>query len=781
MKMTMQWRLWYTQPASHWNEALPLGNGRLGAMIFGGVEEERVALNEDTLWSGQPLVRKGPDKRGVFRRIREQVEAGQTGAAEALAEEAFLGDYTASYMPLGDLYIHLGHQAENYVRELDLENAQANISYEWEGVAYRRRAIVSQPDQVLVLQMEASRPGALRFCARLETQLRGRCHVGDSCLILEGQCPSRADPEYLENPQILWDGEGIRFAGALRVITDGHAAYDAQGVEVTGATRATLLFCCRSNFAGWNRHPEQARVPFLANALADLESAAQRLPQLFRRHRREYGGYWNAMGLALAGKNRQDLPTGQRLKAASPEDADLYALLLGYGRYLLISCSRPGTQAANLQGIWNDSLFAPWSCNYTTNINLQMNYWPALPCALAQTQQPLHQLIQDIAQAGEETARMDYGVPGFLCHHNTDLWRQTRPPGKGRAGMARCAFWNMASGWLCAHLTEYWRYTGDRAFLRQVAWPLSKSAAEAYLALLTPDESGLILGPSTSPENAYIRDGQRHALSRTTAMTMAILRELLEDCLSMAGALGLAEDGFLRRVRQSLARLAPFQLTADGRLREWMDDEEEADPHHRHLSLLYGLYPGHTLGPQWFEACEKTLERRGDEGTGWSLAWKACLWARLGRGDRALSLLQKMLRPVAPDNRDKRSGGGSYPNLFSAHPPFQIDGNFGFCRAVCEMLLQNRQGEIHLLPALPAAWREGRVWGLAAWGGLQCDFAWRQGTLTHLRLRAHRAVSVTLVYPDGGRRSVALAAGETKDMPASAPQAARGPAHRGGT
>lgn len=758
-----------------------MGNGRLGAMVFGGVEEERLALNEDTLWSGGPLGRRDSDKRDIFRRIREQVEAGQTGAAEALAEAAFLGDYTASYMPLGDLYIHLGHRAENYVRELDLENAQANVSYEWEGVAYRRRAIVSQPDQALVWQIEASRPGAIHFFARLETQLRGRCHVGDNCLILKGQCPSRADPEYLEAPQILWDGQGIRFAGVLRVLTDGQAAYGADGVRVTGATRAALLFCCRSNFAGWDRVPEQAHVPFLANALADLEGASRRLPQLFPRHRAEYGGYWKPMGLELGGAQRQTWPTDQRLKAASPEDAGLAALLVGYGRYLLASCSRPGSQAANLQGIWNDSLFPPWSCNYTTNINLQMNYWPALPCALAQTQEPLHRLIQEIAQAGQETARMDYGVPGFLCHHNTDLWRQTRPPGKGRAGMARCAFWNMASGWLCAHLAEYWRYTGDEAFLRTIAWPLSKRAAQAYLALLTPDESGLILGPSTSPENAYIRDGQRHALSRTTAMTMAILRELLEDCLSMAGALGLEEDDFLRCARQSLARLAPVQRTADGRLREWMDDEEEADPCHRHLSPLYGLYPGHTLGPEWFEACEKTLERRGDEGTGWSLAWKACLWARLGRGDRALSLLQRMLRPVAPENRDKRSGGGSYPNLFSAHPPFQIDGNLGFCGAVCEMLLQNRRGEIHLLPALPASWQEGRVWGLRAWGGLQCDFAWRQGRLTHLRLRAHRPVQAALVYPGGGRRRIALAAGETVDLPLSAPlEEEGGQARKGG-
>lgn len=765
----MQWRLWYENPASHWNEALPLGNGRLGAMVFGGVEEERIALNEDTLWSGCPAPEGRPDKRGVFQEIRRQVEAGHTGAAEALAEAAFLGDYTASYMPLGDLYIATGHRGENYVRALDLENAQAVVSYEWAGVAYRRRAIVSQPDQALVWQMEASRPGALRLSVRLETKLRGRLYRGDDCLILEGQCPTRADPEYLENPQIVWDGRGIRFAAALRALSDGRVSYDAQGLRIAGASRVTLLFCCRSNFAGWNQWPEQAGIPFRANALADLEGASRRAAQLFQRHRQEYALYWNGMSLELGSGSRQDLPTGRRLKAGDPEDTGLAALLLGYGRYLLAASSRPGTQAANLQGIWNDSLFPPWSCNYTTNINLQMNYWPALPCALAPTQEPLHRLIGEIAQAGEAVAQADYGVPGFLCHHNTDLWRQTWPPGRGRAGMARCAFWNMASGWLCAHLAEYWRYTGDEAFLRHTAWPLCKSAAQAYLALLTPDERGLILGPSTSPENAYIRDGQRHALSRTTAMTMAIVRELLEDCLSMARALGLEEDDFLRRARWSLAHLAPVQLTADGRLREWMEDEVEADPHHRHLSPLYGLYPGRTLGEEWFDACRKTLERRGDEGTGWSLAWKACLWARLSQGDRALSLLRRMLRPVAPDNRDKRSGGGSYPNLFSAHPPFQIDGNFGFCAAVCQMLLQNREGEIRLLPALPSAWPEGRVRGLRAWGGLACDFAWRAGQLTGVRLTASREARVVLVYPDGGRRLVTLAPGETKEIPAFAP------------
>jgi alpha-L-fucosidase 2 len=561
--------------------------------------------------------------------------------------------------------------------------------------------------------------------------------------------------------------KGMRFTvNALPVLSGGKVSFDDDSFTVSGADSALILVNAETSFAGWNVRPYSNGKDEKKICAAVLkEASAKSYGALFESHCADYGAYYHRTDLYLGENENAALPTDERLRrfARDRDDPALYALLFQYGRYLLISASRPGTRAANLQGLWNRELRAPWRSNYTININTQMNYWPAFPCALEEMQTPLVELIGGLAEAGRNTAREIYGAPGWVSHHNADIWALTWPVGNRQKGAGVYANWNLSSGWLCAHLFERYEYTLDETFLGETAYPIMRAAAEFYAALLTEDGDGrLFLCPSTSPENTFLIDGEKVATARTAAMSMAIIKELFTNCVSAAGILKTDRD-FAEKLSGIIKRLFPFQIGKRGQLLEWDDEYEESEPRHRHISHLYGLHPGNQIGvedtPELAAACKKTLELRGDGGTGWSLAWKVNLWARLRDGDHALIILDNQLRPAGVE----RGAGGTYPNMFDAHPPFQIDGNYGVAAGIAEMLLQNTADGIALLPALPASWEKGRCTGLRAKGRLAVGLFWDGGETKALLLSAiDRELAVS--FRNGEKRTVKLRAGETAEL-----------------
>lgn len=736
--------IWYREPAVAWEEALPLGNGRMGAMVYGGAGEERIALNEDSLWSGVPRDTDPADGAEDFRHAQRLAAQGELRAAQEWIEDRLLGPFTQGYLPLGELQLGFGglDGVSGYRRELSLADGVCITRFQAGGACHTREALVSHPDQVLAVRLTADAPGALSFEAAIACPLRHRAWTQEQMLLLEGECPVQALPNYVasEHPVVYEPGKGVRFFCALGVESDGCVSTSAQGLVVCQATQATLYLAVRTSFTGPETPPCASGHPL--RCLADLEAARGRGWQaVLNRHLADHRALFGRAGLELGPDRYPEQSTGERLRrfSSQQDDQTLCALLFHYGRYLAIACSRPGTQAANLQGIWNREMRPPWSSNYTLNINTQMNYWPVEAAGLPELHQPLFELIQGLRRTGARTARRLYGARGAVSHHNTDLWRQSSPVGAGGRGSAGYAFWPMSLGWLCRHLMEHYRYGLDRGFLREQALPALRDVVRFYLDVLVEDGHGcLTLSPATSPENAFVFQGAPQSVSRSAAMTGAILREALASYLEALEVLGLEEPMALE-ARAALARVAPYRVGAQGQILEWEEAYEEVEPHHRHLSHLYGLYPGREIDlrrtPELARACRRSLELRGDEGTGWSLGWKVNLWARLGEGDRALSLLKRQLRCVeAGQMLNYRGGGGSYLNLFDAHPPFQIDGNFGACAGICEMLIQCEEGTVWLLPALPGEWREGNAFGLRAHGGLTVSLRWREGQLTRAEL-----------------------------------------------
>lgn len=720
-------RLWYTRPAETWTEALPLGNGRLGAMIFGGVARERLQLNEDTLYAGGPYDPSNPEALAALPRVRELINAGRYGEAQALADEKLMGRplRMPSYQTVGDLILTFGASslATGYRRELDLDGALSTVQFVQDGVTFTRETFASAEDQVIVLRLGASRPGALRFQASFETPMPGQASSAGDMLVLSGTNTSQQGI-----------AAALRYEARVKVIPEGGELRARDGeIAVDGADAALLLISVATNF---RRFDDVGGDPEALNRTRLAAAAAKRYPQLLAAHQASHRSPFRALSLDLGRTPAADLPTDERIRNSQKnDDPQLATLYFQYARYLLISCSRSGTQPANLQGLWNDKLSAPWGSKYTININTEMNYWPAEPAHLPEFVEPLVAMIKDLAVTGSRTARVNYGARGWVAHHNTDLWRATAPIDGAKYGL-----WPTGGAWLCKHLWDHYDYGRDRAFLADV-YPVMKGAAEFFLDTLVPDASGqfLVTSPSMSPENNHQPDV---SICAGPAMDRQILRDLFTNCLSAAQVLGVDAE-FRAACARTRAKLPPDRIGKAGQLQEWMEDwdMQVPEPQHRHVSHLYALYPGDQITvrrtPELAAAARKSLELRGDLSTGWAIAWRINLWARLREAEHTHGVIKLLLDPSR-----------TYPNMFDAHPPFQIDGNFGGAAGICEMLLQCIDGEIELLPALPKAWATGAIRGLRARGGFGIDMSWRDGRLERAIVRASVRGEARLRYGD---------------------------------
>ena len=771
--------LWYTRPAESFEESIPLGNGKAGACVFGGIQSDKILLNDATLWSGEPVnTQMNPEAYKWIPAIREALRNENYKLGDSLNKKV-QGKFSESYAPLGTMLIHMKHSndARGYIRELDISKSISKLAYEINGIQYTREYFISHPDSVMVIKLSSSKKGGLTFDIAFNSLLKFKTTVDNGILKVKGYAPIHAEPSYrgnMPNAVIFDPSKGTRFATFIKVNhTDGQQVTTDSTISISAATEAVIYISMSTSFNGFNKNPAIDGLPYERLAESQLQhSSAQSFQQLYQTHVRDYQQIFNRVSLALGQTTAPDLPTDERLKryAEGKEDKNLEVLYFQYGRYLLISSSRVRGVPANLQGIWNPYMRPPWSSNYTTNINAEENYWLAETANLSEMHKPLLTFITNLAETGKVTAKTFYGVNGWTVAHNSDIWAMSNPVGDFGKGDPGWANWNMGGAWLSTHLWEHYVFTKDHNFLKEEGYPLMKGAAQFCLEWLTEDKKGnLITSPSTSPENIYITStGYRGATSYGATADLAMIRELFQQTIRAQRILNVDAD-FRLKLEKALDKLHPYQVGKKGNLQEWYYDWEDAEPQHRHQSHLFGLYPGHHISPaitpSLAEACRKTLEMKGDETTGWSKGWRINLWARLWDGNRAYKMYRELLRYVEPNNgkTNYQGGGGTYPNLFDAHPPFQIDGNFGGAAAVIEMLMQSTENEIRLLPALPDAWPNGSVKGICARGGFELAMEWQLGVLTKVSVTS-RVGGSTTVISGNKKQSISLKAGERKEL-----------------
>ncbi|MBE6639798.1 MAG: glycoside hydrolase family 95 protein [Ruminococcaceae bacterium] len=757
----MENKLIYASEATCFEEALPLGNGSLGTTVYGKCDKEKIALNHDTLWSGKPRLVKNDKAKEAFSESRRLALDGRLREATDLLERDFTSIWSNSYMPLGNLYAQFPQgEVRDYYRELDMQRGVVLVRYRQNDIRFEREYFVSHPDNCLVMHITSSRPADVAFSA--DSPLKSTSYAAERTLYLTGECPSSVAPRYAKDSvPTVYDGEGVKFAAVARVVTDGDCDFDQGTLRVFGATDTTVVLCVETSYIDFDTLPAK---PYLAPCEEALQETAEKpYPLLLADHIADHSALYTRVELDL-GFETPRKTTDQRIRGAD-SDLGMVELIYNFGRYLVIAASREGSEATNLQGIWNEHFYAPWSSNYTVNINTEMNYWPVLMNNLTGLDMPICDLLRKISVTGAAAAKEFYGAKGYCAHHNVDLWGHATPVGNHRCGCIGYAFWNMSAGWLCRHLWEHYEYTLDRDFLRDTAYPLMEGAAKFYLDIMVRDGDRYIITPTTSPENGYKHPVEGDlALAKSCTMTQAILMDLFSNILKAAAVLHV-EDDFINRVRDVLPHLDPYAIGSEGQLLEYNDDFEEQDVHHRHISHLYGLYPGESITtqstPALADACRVTLERRGDISTGWAMGWRVCLWAKLKDGDRVLSLIKNQLTFVDPHAAINYGCGGTYPNLLDAHPPFQIDGNYGVCAGITLMLLQCEDEKIRLLPALPSELKNGSVKGLKAKGDITVDMVWRDGNLTQYSLLSPVDCTVT-VATAAGDTAVTLYAGVRK-------------------
>lgn len=723
-----QLSLWYKKPATVWTEALPVGNGRLGAMIYGGVEREHIQFNEETLWTGEPHDYSHKGASEYLGEIRQLLFEGKQREADQLAMKEFMSVplRQKAYQPFGDLYIEFpSHQNyTNYCRKLDLNTAVSTVKYVVDGIKYSREVFISNPDQVIVIHLTGSKKMSLNFSIGMDAE-----H--------ENKSISTNKSEQTLDVAVK---DGVLFGKAImKIDTDGKLNNSENKIDVSEASRADIYLSAATNYKNYkdvsNNPKDELDLIFTGINNKSYKT-------IYKNHLSDYSSLYKRFELDLGESKRDSLPIDERLRLfwEDPVDPELIALYVQYGRYLMISSSRKGTYPANLQGIWNDKLRPPWDSKYTTNANTGMNYWPAELTNLGECHDPLFKMIEECAQTGAFVAREHYDANGWVLHHNTDIWRGTAPINAANHGI-----WQTGGAWLSYHFWEHYLYTLDKEFLKNRAWPIMKGSALFFTeALVTEPKTGwLISSPSNSPENGGLVAGP--------TMDHQIIRSLFKGCVEAGKILNIDQE-FTNKLSDLIPKIAPNQIGRLGQLQEWLEDVDNPDNHHRHISHLWGIYPGSDINwentPDLFDAAKQSLIFRGDAGTGWSLAWKINYWARFLDGNRSYKLIKMLLKPVENGSTNYMGGGGSYINLFDAHPPFQIDGNFGGTAGIIEILVQSHLNRIDLLPALPDAFPDGKIKGVCVRGGFELAFSWEKGKLNSLEVLSKAGQFCKIQYGD---------------------------------